>query len=150
MKVSNDPKSIFCTRSLGSCVGIAIYDKVAQVGGLLHFMLPNSSVDPTRASEHPYIFADIGIPRLLESANELGAKNQRLKVIVAGGAQIFSQSGLFSIGDRNYSTVQKIFSNNDISIDHQEVGGYENRKIKLSIESGIVWLITAGMGEKQV
>jgi chemotaxis protein CheD len=96
MKVSSDPESLFSTRSLGSCVGIAIYDRVVQVGGLLHFMLPDSSIDPTRASKHPYIFADLGVPHLLESAIELGAKSQRLKVIVAGGAQIFNQTGLFS------------------------------------------------------
>ena len=150
MKVSSDPESIFSTRSLGSCIGIAIYDGVVQVGGLLHFMLPDSSIDPARASKHPYIFADIGVPRFLESAIELGAKSHRLKVIVAGGAQIFNQTGLFSIGGRNYSTVQKIFGKNDISIDYQEVGGYENRKIKLSIGSGIVWLRTAGIGEKRI
>ena len=44
MKVSSDSDSVFRTCSLGSCIGIAIYDKIVKVGGLLHFMLPDSSI----------------------------------------------------------------------------------------------------------
>ena len=150
MKVSNDPVSIFSTCSLGSCIGIATHDKVARVGGLLHLMLPDSSVDPTRAEKNPYMFADTGVPRLLESTYELGAKKHRMKVIVAGGAQVFDQTGLLSIGKRNFSAVQQIFRENDVSIDYQEIGGYENRIIKLAIRDGKVWLKTSGMGEKEI
>jgi chemotaxis protein CheD len=42
MKVSDDPEAVLVTYSLGSCIGIAIYDAVVRVGGLLHFMLPES------------------------------------------------------------------------------------------------------------
>jgi len=85
MKISNNFESVLITYSLGSCIGIAIYDQVARVGGLLHFMLPESSLDPEKAKTKPYMFADTGIPRLFKSVYELGAKKQRLKVIVADG-----------------------------------------------------------------
>ena len=45
MKVSNDSESMLVTYSLGSCIGVAIYDPVIKVGGLLHYMLPESSLD---------------------------------------------------------------------------------------------------------
>ena len=51
MKVSDDPEAVLVTYSLGSCIGIAIYDAVVRVGGLLHFMLPESSLDLNKAKK---------------------------------------------------------------------------------------------------
>ena len=39
-KVSNAAEAALATYALGSCIGLAIYDPAAKVGGLLHFMLP--------------------------------------------------------------------------------------------------------------
>ncbi len=91
MKVSNDSKSTLITYSLGSCIGITIYDPVVKVGGILHFMLPESSLDRAKAEKNPYMFADTGIPALFKAAYELGAKKQRMKVTVAGGSQVLDQ-----------------------------------------------------------
>ena len=74
MKVSNDREAILITYSLGSCIGVAIYDSVARVGGLLHYMLPESGLDQEKARKNPYMFADTGIPALFKAAYKLGAK----------------------------------------------------------------------------
>lgn len=63
-QVSKDTESTLITYALGSCIAIAIHDAVAGVGGLLHFMLPESSIDRTKAAHNPYMFADTGIPML--------------------------------------------------------------------------------------
>ena len=86
-KVSNAPESVLATYALGSCIAIAIYDPVAAVAGLLHFMLPVSSINPEKAGRNPFIFADTGIPLLLQAAYRLGAKKNRLVVRVVGGAR---------------------------------------------------------------
>lgn len=44
MIVSNDPEDIIVTYALGSCLGVVIYDPVANVGGMLHAMLPDSTL----------------------------------------------------------------------------------------------------------
>jgi len=150
MKISNNFESVLITYSLGSCIGIAIYDQVARVGGLLHFMLPESSLDPEKAKTKPYMFADTGIPRLFRSAYELGAKKQRMKVIVAGGAQVLDQKGFFNIGKRNYMAVRQMFWKNNVIVDHQEVGGNENRTVKLILEDGKVFLKTSGKWGKEI
>ncbi len=85
----------------GSCIGIAIHDKVAKVGGLLHFMLPESSLAPTKAQTHPYMFADAGIPLLFREAYKLGAQKQHLRVVVVGGSQTLDPKGFFNIGQKN-------------------------------------------------
>ena len=150
MKVSNDPEDVLVTYSLSSCIGLAIYDPVAKVGGLLHYMLPESSLDGGKARKNPYMFGDTGIPLLFKEAYNLGAKKNRLKVIVVGGAQILDQKGFFNIGKRNHTLLRKMFWKNNVMIDYEEVGGTVNRTIRLEIESGQAWLKVSGIGVKKI
>ncbi|MBW2095889.1 MAG: chemotaxis protein CheD [Deltaproteobacteria bacterium] len=150
MKVSNDPDSVLITYSLGSCIGISIYDSVARVGGLLHFMLPESKLDEGKAQRNPFMFADTGIPALFKAAYKLGAIKQRMKVVVVGGAQVLDQKGFFNIGKRNHMAVRKIFWKNKVMTDYEEVGGNVNRTIKLLIRDGEVWLKTSGQEFKKI
>ncbi len=150
MKVSNDPEAVLVTYSLGSCIGIAIHDPQAGVGGILHFMLPESSLDPEKAKKKPYMFADTGIAPLFREAYRLGAKKQRLRVIVAGGAQILDQHGFFNIGKRNHLAVRKIFWKNNVMISHEDVGGNVNWTLKLAVRDGRCLLKVSGRGEYEV
>ena len=150
MKVTNDIEATLVTYSLGSCIGIAIYDSVARVGGLLHYMLPESSLDQEKARKNPYMFADTGIPALFKAAYELGAKKQRMKVIVVGGSQVLDQKGLFNIGKRNDIAVRKMFHKNNVIIDYKDVGGTVNRTIKIAINTGDIWLKVSGKGERKI
>ena len=146
MKVSKDPESVLVTHSLGSCVGVAIYDRVVRAGGLLHFMLPNSALDPVKGQKNPCMFADTGIPHLFKSVYRLGGKKQRMKVIVVGGSQVNDRQGYFNIGKRNLMAVRKIFWKNNVITDYQHVGGASNRTIRMFIENGQVLLKVSGEG----
>jgi chemotaxis protein CheD len=150
MKVSNDPEAMIVTYSLGSCIGISIYDSVARVGGLLHYMLPESSIDPVKAEKNPYMFADKGIPLLFKTAYQLGAKKQRVRIVVAGGAQILDQQGFFNIGKRNHMAMRKMFWKNNVMVDYEDVGGNVNRTMKLAVKDGQSWLKVSGKGEFEV
>ena len=146
MKVSNDPSSVLVTYSLGSCIGVAIYDPQVKVGGLLHYMLPDSSIDREKARRNPYMFGDTGIPALFKASYRLGAKKNRIRIIVVGGAQILDQNGLFNIGKRNYALLRKMFFKNNVMTDYEDVGGSVNRTLKLEIETGQAWLKVSGSG----
>ncbi|MBW1728122.1 MAG: chemotaxis protein CheD [Deltaproteobacteria bacterium] len=150
MKVSDDTEATLVTYSLGSCIGVAIYDAVARVGGLLHYMLPESSLDPEKAKKNPFMFADTGIPALFKAAYKLGAKKQRMKVIVAGGAEILDQKGVFNIGKRNDAAIRKMLHRNNVIIDYNDVGGVVNRTIKLAVNNGDTWIKVSGKGEKKI
>ena len=150
MKVSNEPGVVLVTYSLSSCIGLAIHDPVAQVGGMLHYMLPESSIDGRKAKKNPYMFGDTGIPALFREAYKLGAKKNRLRVIVVGGAQILDQKGLFNIGKRNYTVLRKLFWKNNVMTDFEEVGGNVNRTLKLEIKTGQAWLKISGIGVKKI
>lgn len=150
MKVSNDPGSVLVTYSLGSCIGMAVYDRIARVGGLLHFMLPESNLDLEKAKRNPFMFADTGIPALFKAAYRLGAKKQRMKVIVVGGAQVLDQNGFFNIGKRNDMAVRKIFHRNNVIIDYRDVGGNVNRTVRLAVKNGEARIKVSGRGEKKI
>ncbi len=136
MKVSNDPDSVLVTYALGSCIGVGIYDPVVKVGGVLHYMLPDSDIDPVKASNNPFMFGNTGIPLLFKETYKLGASKNRLKVLVLGGSQILDQNGLFNIGKRNHTVLRKMFWKNNIIVDFEEVGGTVNRTLKLEVKTG--------------
>ncbi len=150
MKASNDPNGTLITYSLGSCIGIAIYDSVARAGGLLHFMLPESSLDTGKAATKPFMFADTGIPRLFKSVYALGGDKRRMRVIVVGGSQVLDQKGFFNIGKRNEMAVRKIFHRNNVVIDYQDTGGNSNRTIRMNIATGETRVKVSGEGESTI
>ena len=53
MAVSNNPQVTLSTYALGSCVGVVAYDPVARAGGILHLMLPDSTISPEKAVAQP-------------------------------------------------------------------------------------------------
>ena len=57
-KASCEAEDTIITYSLGSCIGVCLYDPVVGVGGLLHNQLPESKMDPQKAVEKPFMFAD--------------------------------------------------------------------------------------------
>jgi chemotaxis protein CheD len=136
MKTSKDPETILVTHSLGSCIGVAVYDPIVRAGGLLHFMLPDSTLDPVKAKRNPCKFADTGIPYLFKSVYKLGGKKQRMKVIVAGGAQINDGEGFFNIGKRNLMALRKMFWKNNVITNYHCVEGNSNRTLKIFIKDG--------------
>ncbi|MDD5204143.1 MAG: chemotaxis protein CheD [Desulfobacterales bacterium] len=150
MKVCKEPDSVLVTYSLGSCIGVSIWDRVAHVGGMLHFMLPESSLDPEKAQANPFMFADTGIPALFKAAYALGARKQQMKVIVVGGAQVLDQQGFFNIGKRNHMAIRKIFWKNNVMVDYENVGGNTNRTLKLAVGDGKTWLKVSGQGVTEI
>ena len=73
MIVSADPNEILVTYSLGSCIGVSVYDPEVGVGGLIHCMLPTSKLNPEKAASQPCMFTDKGVVALLHAVIGLGA-----------------------------------------------------------------------------
>ena len=136
MRVSGDPGARIATHALGSCIALILFDPAARVGGLLHFMLPESSLNPEKARANPFVFADTGIPRLFRAAYRLGAQKKRIRVLMVGGARQIDRRGIFDIGRRNADAAGRILRANGVAISHSRVGGAYSRSVSLSIASG--------------
>ncbi len=147
-RISNDPEDILVTYALGSCIAVAIYDPVAHVGGLLHYMLPESVIDRSKAEQCPFMFADTAIPRLFQKAYASGAEKRRLTVRLAGGAQVFNDGGIFDIGKRNYLAARKILWKAGVFVQCEQVGGSTPRTVRLEVGSGKVWLRSENKDEE--
>ena len=143
-------EQMLVTYALGSCVAVAIHDAVARVGGLLHYMLPESGIDPARARENPCMFADTGIPLLFRSCYELGAEKSRLLVYIAGGAQVMDEARGFNIGKRNLLAARKILWRAGVLIHSEAVGGSTFRSLRLETDTGRAWLRTERLQELQM
>ncbi len=147
-QVSKDPSHRLITYALGSCVGVAIYDPVAHVGGLLHYLLPDSKIDPEKAATNPYMYADTGIPALFHRAYAMGAEKRRLRVFVAGGAQVLA-SELFQVGKRNQLALKKIMWRAGVLTEREELGGEHSRTIHMAVDTGNVFMKVAGGAAEQ-
>ena len=137
-KVTNEPATDLVTYSLGSCIGVTLWDPEALVGGMLHYMLPEASLSPEKAKANPAMFGDTGIPALFRAAYALGAEKKRLIVKVSGGSNLLDDKGTFNIGKRNYIMLRKLFWKNGILIDAEQVGGSISRTLRLTVQTGRV------------
>ncbi len=145
MKVVSQPGDIIVTHALGSCLGIAVHDSVVGVGGLLHVMLPMSKISPEKAQANPCMFVDTGVPALFKAIYDAGGEKKRLKVTVAGGANIQNHGeDKFAIGQRNYTVFKKILWKNGVLTEAEDVAGIVARTMYLEIGSGKVWLTIKG------
>lgn len=146
-RTSRDPEAVLATYSLGSCIGVSTYDPVAKVGGMLHFQLPSAGIDPQRAAEHPLMYADTGMSMLLDQMQKLGADKRRLKVKLAGAAQMLNDAAMFNIGRRNHAAIRKILWQLGLFIDGEDIGGSTPRNMYLAVGDGAVTVKTQGQSK---
>lgn len=146
LAVSNDCALTMATYALGACLGVAIYDPIARIGGLSHLMLPDSSMDTARAARQPALFVNTGVPALIRAACELGAEKNRLIISVTGGAQILDDGNFPNLGTRNREVLTRLFKEHGLRVHAEQVGGRLNRSMSLSLATGEVRLKTSGQG----
>ncbi len=134
LKIARSPKVI--KTSLGSCIGVVLYDSVQKIGGILHLMLPKCSDREGKPSK----YADTGIPLLLDlMLNQAKSKKNVLTARIFGGAKMFNVSSeLFDIGKSNITETQRLLKHFNIRITASRVGGTKGHQITLDTETGIV------------
>lgn len=145
--VSDDPHDTIVTYALGSCLGVMIYDPVARVGGMLHAMLPESSLAPEKAVVQPGRFVDSGVPHLFRACYKLGASKERLILKVAGGAALRrdDEDDPFQIGKRNMVMLRKLLWKNGVLIRAEDVGGQASRTVTMRLGTGDVRVKSHGV-----
>lgn len=149
-KVAKVPDRLI-TIGLGSCVGIALIDKVSGVGGLAHIMLPDST--KFNKVNNDIKFADLAIPILINKMREMGANIRNLRAKIAGGASMFNFSDSkinMDIGDRNSKAVKEILRSFSIPIESEDVGGTKGRTITFDTSTGELYVRTVGEGTKTI
>ena len=150
LNVAYSPDKLI-TVGLGSCVGIAIYDKVVGLGGLAHIMLPDSSQFNKVTNEMK--FADLAIPILVNNMIKKGAKLKNMKAKIAGGASMFNfsdKSIIMDIGKRNGVAVKNALKVLSIPIVGEDIGGNKGRTLIFETINGLLLIRTVGIGTTEI
>ena len=144
-KISSNPQEILTTYSLGSCIGVCMYDPVAHVAGMLHYQLPNSILDKPKSQKFPFMFADTGMAIMVKKLLAMGAGAKRMKVKIAGGASMGIGPKGFDIGKRNYLSIRKLLWKNGMFIDAEDIGGTSPRNMYIDVADGSVTIRSVGL-----
>jgi len=140
------------TSGLGSCVGVILYDESSHTAGMVHVMLPDSSLAKADIINKAK-FADTGIQGLIADLEKQGIRPSRLKAKMAGGAQMFqfkSGSDLMKIGPRNVTAVKEQLQRARIPILSEDTGGNSGRTIEFDPATFLLHIRTVNKGEKTI
>lgn len=128
---------VITTLGLGSCIGLIVYDPVTKVGGMVHYMLPDST--QVRNNSNIAKFGDTGIKELVRRVVAAGANRGRLIAKMAGGAKMFEVNGLSevgNIGQRNAEAAKVILKELGIRLVASDTGLNYGRTVELHCETG--------------
>ncbi len=150
LKTCKSPE-VLTTLGLGSCVGVALYDPVSKISGLLHCMLPDSTQFKNNTNTAKY--ADSGIDELISQMVKLGANRSRLVAKIAGGAQMFAMktnNDTLRVGERNVEAVKKKLAKLNIRLLSEDCGLNYGRTVEFYSETGDYVIKSVGKPRKVI
>lgn len=118
-------KPLILQAYLNSCVGVALFDPEAGIGGLYHILLPKPVSRQTQFNREKY--ASTGLPLFLGRLVREGAEISRLQAVIAGGAlsgKVSNQDIRLDIGGRTAEVVKEVLGNQGIQVALSETGGF--------------------------
>lgn len=127
---------ITLTAALGTCVGVAVYDRDTGIGGLLHLLL-DEPPNPGNVRE-PEKYASTGVPLFLKKLKAAGA-SQQLTVWLAGGAivgPVLQGDVIFDIGGKTVDCVKKSLLGEGVELIESETEGFFTCILALDLGSG--------------
>lgn len=124
------------TTVLGSCISVCVYDPRLKVGGMNHFMLPNSDNDDSNVLSKSFRYGDVAMERLVNDLLRNGSDKSNLVFKAFGGGQIIRR--LTAIGQRNISFLHKFLMLEGYKLTASDLGGPHPRKLIFFPQSGLV------------
>jgi chemotaxis protein CheD len=121
---------------LGSCVAVCLYDPIAKVGGMNHYLLP-LHVDREKSPR----FGTVAIPQLVEAVVRAGGSRGALVSKVFGGASVIGAMGKGRrLGEENALLALRLLEEARIPVLDQDVGGTRGRKLVFFVDEGTAWV----------
>jgi putative nucleotidyltransferase with HDIG domain len=121
---------------LGTCAGVSLVDRVKNVGGVYHIILP-APIEIGNVWE-PKNYASTGMPLFLQAMLDNGADKQNLEAVISGGALIgnLSRRDLdLDLGGKTVEIALQFLKDNDINVIHSETGGYFSCRLALDLSN---------------
>jgi chemotaxis protein CheD len=140
IEVSRRAGDELVARGLGSCIGLALIDRLSGVAGMAHIVLPEAPDPPVG---EPGKFADLAVPALIAQMQNAGAVPRRLDAVIAGGARMF-ELGEMDIGARNAAAVKSGLARAGVRVRAEDTGGDRGRTLRLTVGEFAVMVKEAG------
>lgn len=122
---------------LGSCVAACLWDEEAGVGGLCHFVLPRGLGSGSSALR----FGNLAVPELIQRTVSLGAKPERLRGKLFGGASIApALQSVNPLARRNVDAARALLAEAGVAVVAADVGGHRGRKLVFHPDDGTAWV----------
>lgn len=121
--------AVYVTTVLGSCVAVCLWDPVARVGGVNHFLLPKGK-GPR--------YGEDAMKQLIEEMTSRGAFIARMIAKVFGGACVlaaFTGAGK-AIGTQNVEAAMQFLAAQSIPVRAEQTGGRRGRKLLFHTGTG--------------
>ena len=147
LKVTNVAGDILRSYGLGSCIGLVVLAPKQRTVGMLHVALPESKINLQLAKDQPGMFADTGIPFLLQEMERFGCSISDMVIKIAGGASVMDPGATFEIGKRNILAVKKTLWRYRLGPVAEDVGDVISRTMSVSVDTGIVTVSSPRKGE---
>ena len=147
LQVSNVAGDVLRSYGLGSCIGLVVLAPRQRTVGMLHVALPESKINLQLAKDQPGMFADTGIPFLLQEMERCGCNVGDMVIKIAGGASVMDPGATFEIGKRNILAVKKTLWRYHLGPVAEDVGDIISRTMSVSVDTGIVTVSSPRKGE---
>jgi chemotaxis protein CheD len=123
---------------LGSCVAACINDRMAGIGGMNHFMLPDDGAEVSHASSDAMRYGAYAMEVLINELIKRGGRRERMEAKVFGGGAVLAGMTTINIGDRNSEFVRRYLALEKIRIVAEDLQGMHPRKVAFMPRTGQV------------
>lgn len=146
--VAKDP-DVMLTTILGSCVAACLYDPVAALGGMNHFLLPGDRPGAELGQGGGAMrYGAYSMELLVNGLLREGAQRHRLRAKLFGGARMLK--GLTDVGDANADFAERFLKQEGINVVGGSLRGDRGRRIQFWPTTGRAQQIEFGNNEDAI
>lgn len=114
---------------LGSCVSACIRDRRSRVGGMNHFMLPDSGPDTRDPLSNTARYGVFAMEMMINELLKLGARRSDLEAKVFGGGNVMAGFTQANVGQRNAVFVREFLRTENIALAAEDLLDIYPRKV---------------------
>lgn len=131
-------KEMVIVTVLGSCVSACIRDRVSGIGGMNHFMLPDSGSDENSPISVSMRYGNYAMEILINELLKAGARRENLEAKVFGGGNVLRGFTSINVGERNAKFVRQYLKTENIRITAEDLIDIHPRKVYFFPRTGKV------------
>lgn len=132
-------KDMVIVTVLGSCVSACIRDSVTGIGGMNHFMLPDSAAaDKDSPVSESMRYGTYAMEVLINQLLRNGARRENLEAKIFGGGNVLKSFTTMNVGDRNAIFVRRFLKEERIKVTGEDLLDIYPRKVYYFPKTGKV------------